>query len=87
MNEQYIIKSVKDISTNKRSEEFGYREGRECRVYNDESMLKEGYMLLVQYPNNKFFRTTRITKVETINNNLVVTTKNRIYEFEEIKGE
>lgn len=44
-------------------------------------------MLLVQYPNNKFFRTTRITKVQSINNNLVVTTKNRIYEFEEIKGE
>ena len=44
-------------------------------------------MLLVQYPNNKLFRTTKITKVETINNNLVVTTKNIIYEFEEIKGE
>ena len=54
---------------------------------NDESMLKEGYMLLVQYPNNKFFRTTKITKVKTINNNLVVTTKNSIYEFEEVKGE
>ena len=29
MNKQYIIKSVKDVYTNKRSKKFGYREGRE----------------------------------------------------------
>lgn len=80
---KFIISEVLDIKTNKRSEEFGYRVGRECFI--DESNIKKGKSLLVRYLNGSLFYTSLVTEISKTYTELYVKTKNRIYKFNYIE--
>lgn len=78
-----IIKSVKDNDTCEKSKEFGYREGRKCKI--NLEYLQIGYNLMVFYPNESFFRTTPVKEINEDKYGYEVITQNRTYYFERTK--
>lgn len=79
MIKNFIIAEVLNKNTNKRDEDFGYRVGRECSI--DLLFINIGNSLTVYYPNNKYFITSKIDKIEEDKYGFTITTQNRIYRF------
>lgn len=75
---KYIIGEILDNDTQKRSEKWGYRVGRECYLV----LLKEGYRMIVEYPNGGTFETSTVQEVDQTDYGFWVKTMNRTYRFD-----
>ena len=77
----FRILSVRDVDKpNSKSEKFGYREGRVCKI--DTEYMIVGCPLIVHYLDGKYFRTSTVTKINKDRCGFEVKTRNRIYYFE-----
>lgn len=79
----YKIGEVLDRRTNKRSEKWSYRIGRECLI--DDRTVQVGLPLIVEYPTRcSFFRTSLVEEIEQTDRGVWITTKNSIYRFDNL---
>ena len=77
---KYVIAEVLDRKTKKRSEEFGYRVGRECYIKN----LEVGTLMWVKYEDGRMFRTSIVEDFIECEYGIWVTTGNREYRFDDV---
>ena len=78
---KYIIGEVLDKETNKRSEKYGYRVGRECFI----TVLEEGSIMIGEYEDGRMFYTSVVEDIEETDYGIWVTTENRVYRFDDVR--
>ena len=79
---KFFIGEILDKETNDRSEKFGYRVGRECFI----TVLEKGSPLVVEYTDNdRMFFTSVVEDIEETDYGIWVTTKNRVYRFDDLR--
>lgn len=75
---KFIIGEVLDNDTQKRSEEYAYRIGRECYLV----QMEEGKNMIVEYWDGRILTTTNVKDVEQTDYGFWVKTMNRTYRFD-----
>ena len=79
---KFFIGEILDKETNDRSERFGYRVGRECFI----TVLEKGSPLVAEYTDNdRMFFTSVVEDIEETDYGIWVTTKNRVYRFDDVR--
>lgn len=78
---KYVIGEILDKITNERSAKFGYRVGRTC--YIDDEYVEEGFPLIVEYDEMRYFRTSTIVSIDETDYGVWIETLNRKYRFDD----
>lgn len=78
----FLIGEVLDRDTDQRSENFGYRVGRQCYIHSYD--MEVGKPLIVYYESDRYFVTTPIQDFFQDDGGLCFLTRNREYRFDNI---